>query len=97
MANLTQPLREEHKELLPHIEAIRQAADAIGEMPLSELRPQLDDVYDFLAHHLLPLCVPPLARLSTRRIKPVMKKTTTPCARNWAKKDLSPSGMKAAR
>ena len=54
MANLTQPLREEHKELLPHIEAIRQAADAIGEMPLSELRPQLDEVYDFLAHHLLP-------------------------------------------
>ncbi len=54
MANLTQPLREEHKELLPHIEAIRQAADAIGETPLSELRPQIDNVYDFLAYHLLP-------------------------------------------
>lgn len=54
MANLTQPLREEHKELLPHIEAIRTTADAIGEAPLSELRPQLDEVYDFLAYHLLP-------------------------------------------
>ena len=54
MANLTQPLREEHKELLPHIEAIRQAADAIGETTLSELRPRIDDVYDFLAYHLLP-------------------------------------------
>ena len=54
MATLTQPLREEHKELLPHIEAIRQAADAIGNVPLPELRPQLDGVYDFLAHHLLP-------------------------------------------
>jgi iron-sulfur cluster repair protein YtfE (RIC family) len=54
MANLTQPLREEHQELLPHIEAIRQVADAIGEAPLSELRPQIDNVYDFLAHHLLP-------------------------------------------
>ena len=54
MANLTQPLREEHKELLPHIEAIRQTADAIGEAPLSELRPQLESVYDFLAHHLVP-------------------------------------------
>jgi iron-sulfur cluster repair protein YtfE (RIC family) len=54
MANLTQPLREEHQELLPHIEAIRQVADAIGEVPLSELRSQLDSVYDFLAHHLLP-------------------------------------------
>jgi iron-sulfur cluster repair protein YtfE (RIC family) len=54
MANLTQPLREEHKELLPHIEAIRQVADAIGEAPLSELRPQIDNVYDFLTQHLLP-------------------------------------------
>jgi iron-sulfur cluster repair protein YtfE (RIC family) len=54
MANLTQPLREEHQELLPHIEAIRQAADAIGIAALSELRPQIDGVYDFLAHHLLP-------------------------------------------
>ncbi len=54
MANLTQPLREEHQELLPHIEAIRQAADAIGAVPLSVLRPQIDEVYDFLAYHLLP-------------------------------------------
>ncbi len=54
MAILTQPLREEHKELLPHIEAIRQVADASGEAPLSELRPQIDGVYDFLVHHLLP-------------------------------------------
>ncbi len=54
MANLTQPLREEHQELLPHIEAIHQVADAIGETPLPELRPQIDGVYDFLAHHLLP-------------------------------------------
>jgi iron-sulfur cluster repair protein YtfE (RIC family) len=54
MTSLTQPLREEHKELLPHIEAIRQVADAIGEVPLSELRPQIDSVYDFLARHLLP-------------------------------------------
>ncbi len=54
MANLTQPLREEHKELLPHIEAIRTTADTIGEVPLSELRPQIDEVYDFLAYHLLP-------------------------------------------
>ena len=54
MTSLTQPLREEHQELLPHIEAIRQAADAIGAAPLSELRPPIDGVYDFLAHHLLP-------------------------------------------
>jgi len=54
MANLTQPLRDEHKELLPHIEALRTAAEAIGEAPLSALRAQIDEAYDFLAHHLIP-------------------------------------------
>ena len=54
MATLTQPLRDEHKELLPHIEALRTAADAIGDVPLPALRSQIDEAYDFLAHHLIP-------------------------------------------
>src|SRR5512135_2209835 len=54
MTNLTQPLREEHKELLPEIEALRQVADQIGTAPLLTLREQIDAVYDFLAHHLIP-------------------------------------------
>jgi len=28
---LTQPLRDEHAELLPHVESLRIAADAIGQ------------------------------------------------------------------
>ena len=54
MAALTQPLREEHKELLPHIESFRTAADAIGSAPVEVVRRQVDEVYDFLLHHLLP-------------------------------------------
>lgn len=54
MAALTQPLREEHKELLPHIESFRAAADAIGSAPVDVVRGQVDEVYDFLRHHLLP-------------------------------------------
>lgn len=54
MTNLTQPLREEHKELLPEIEVLRQVADLIGTAPLLTLREQIDAAYDFLAHHLIP-------------------------------------------
>ena len=54
MTNLTQPLREEHKELLPEIEALRQVADQIGTAQLLALREQIDAAYDFLAHHLIP-------------------------------------------
>ena len=54
MANLTQPLREEHKELLPEIEVLQQVAAMIGTAPVAMLREQIDAVYDFLAHHLIP-------------------------------------------
>lgn len=54
MNTVTQPLREEHKALLPHVEALREAADAVGEQSVAVLRGRLDAVYDFLAHHLIP-------------------------------------------
>jgi len=54
MTQLTQPLRDEHKELLPHIEQLRTAADAIGEEAPESLRRGIDEVYTFLTHHLLP-------------------------------------------
>ena len=38
MKTLTQPLRDEHKELIPHIEQIRQVADSIPEAPLEQIR-----------------------------------------------------------
>jgi len=54
MKTLTQPLREEHKELLPHIEAILRVAEQIGERSVAEIRSGVDEVYDFLAYHLKP-------------------------------------------
>lgn len=54
MARLTQPLRDEHQELLPHLETLRTVADAVGEAPTAALRQGVDEVYEFLTHHLIP-------------------------------------------
>ena len=54
MVRLTQPLRDEHKELLPHIELLRTTADAIGETSIASLRQSVNEAYAFLTHHLLP-------------------------------------------
>ncbi len=54
MTTVTQPLRDEHKELFPHIEQLRVVADMIGDVPVSTLRSAIDDTYEFLAHHLIP-------------------------------------------
>jgi iron-sulfur cluster repair protein YtfE (RIC family) len=50
---LTQPLRDEHKELIPHIEQLRAVADAVGSVSAESLVQSLNEVYEFLAHHLL--------------------------------------------
>ena len=54
MTRPTQTLRDEHKELLPHIELLRTIADAIGEASIASLRRSVDEAYAFLTHHLLP-------------------------------------------
>jgi hypothetical protein len=54
MVPLTQPLRDEHKELLPQIDLLRTAADSVGDAPISVLWQQVDVVYDFLTHPLIP-------------------------------------------
>jgi iron-sulfur cluster repair protein YtfE (RIC family) len=54
MNTLTEPLREEHKELFPSVDRIRQVAELIGEAPISEVRQGVEEVYDFLAYHLKP-------------------------------------------
>ena len=54
MTQLIQPLRDEHKELLPHIELLRTVADAIGEASIASLLRSVDEAYAFLTHHLLP-------------------------------------------
>lgn len=52
--NLTQALRDEHQELLPYVENLRTVADALGEMPLAELKCELDTIFAFLEFHLIP-------------------------------------------
>lgn len=54
MSQLTQPLHEEHQELLPHIEQIQTVADAVGSVPLAVLRQSIDDISTFLTSQLLP-------------------------------------------
>lgn len=51
---LTQPLRDEHAELRPHIAALAAAGDAVGRTDLVDLRAQVDDSYRFLAEELIP-------------------------------------------
>jgi hemerythrin-like domain-containing protein len=51
---LTHPLRDEHAELLPHIDALRRAGDAVGQADPIELRALVDTSYEFLVHHLIP-------------------------------------------
>ncbi|WP_067793955.1 hemerythrin domain-containing protein [Actinomadura formosensis] len=51
---VTQPLRDEHKELLPHIEELRAAGDAVGNAQWKELRTKTTAAHEFLAGHLVP-------------------------------------------
>jgi len=55
MSLITQPLRDEHKELFPYVELLRQAGNAAAEGAVREnLRLLAGDAYEFLAHHLIP-------------------------------------------
>ena len=54
MKNLTQPLQDEHKELIPHIERILEVADSIPDAPVETIREGVNEVYEFLAYHLVP-------------------------------------------
>jgi hypothetical protein len=52
---VTQPLRDEHKELIPHIETLRKVADSVGQASIESLRRGVEDVFECLRHHLIPL------------------------------------------
>lgn len=54
MNTLTQPLRDEHKELIPHIEKILEVANSISDTSVEQIRDGVKDVYEFLAYHLIP-------------------------------------------
>lgn len=48
-----QPLRDEHRELLPHIEHLKRAGDLVG-ASADSVRKAVDEVHAFLIHHLIP-------------------------------------------
>jgi hemerythrin-like domain-containing protein len=54
MADVTGPLRDEHKTLLPHIEKLHVVADSVGESSRDHLQRSIDEIYDFLVYHLIP-------------------------------------------
>lgn len=54
MAQATQPLRDEHKDLYPHIAQLRHAADGVGVAGPEETRAAVDEAFDFLTKHLIP-------------------------------------------
>ena len=54
---VTQPLRDEHKELIPHIEGLARAGDAIGRASLAEQQEKVHASYVFLTEGLIPHAV----------------------------------------
>ena len=57
MAQVTQPLRDEHKELYPHVESLATAADSLGEAPLDAVRREVSEAHAYLTDHLIPHAV----------------------------------------
>jgi iron-sulfur cluster repair protein YtfE (RIC family) len=54
MNTLTQPLRDEHRELFPEVDGILAAAESLGTASTDVIKTRVEAAYDFLAHHLLP-------------------------------------------
>jgi iron-sulfur cluster repair protein YtfE (RIC family) len=54
MVSITQPLRDEHKELYPQVESLRLAGDAINTSLTSSAYAKIEEAYNFLTHQLLP-------------------------------------------
>jgi hemerythrin-like domain-containing protein len=52
MTAVTQPLRDEHRELLPLLEKVREAADAVDEG--ATVTNAMESAYEFLSAHLVP-------------------------------------------
>jgi hemerythrin-like domain-containing protein len=54
MASITQPLRDEHQELYPYVEILRQAADAVNESLTTMAHDRIEESYRFLTRQLIP-------------------------------------------
>lgn len=54
MAPLPQRVRDEHRELIGHIELLRTVADSIGPATAESIRESVGQAYTFLIHQLIP-------------------------------------------
>jgi iron-sulfur cluster repair protein YtfE (RIC family) len=54
LAMLTQRLRDEHHQLLPHVRQFRELADMVGDAPIDALAQGVDEAHRFITHELLP-------------------------------------------
>lgn len=69
MTGITQPLRDEHKELFPHVESLRLAGDVLVEGFDRCTSEKIDEAYDFLTNHLIPH-----AQAEDKALYPVVQK-----------------------
>lgn len=53
MKSLTQPLHDEHNELFPHVNRILEVAETVTDGKVPGIARGLEEVYTFLADHLL--------------------------------------------
>lgn len=54
MSRVTEPLREEHQGLRPHIEALKAAADTLSGESTGVVESRIAEAYEFLTGHLIP-------------------------------------------
>lgn len=54
MTALMSKFHEEHREMLPHVKAIRTTAELIGHTPHSVVTARCQEALQFLEHHLIP-------------------------------------------
>jgi iron-sulfur cluster repair protein YtfE (RIC family) len=54
MSMPTQPLRDEHRELLSYVEKLLRVADMVGQVSLAPILQGVEQVYDFLVQDLIP-------------------------------------------
>lgn len=51
---VTEPLRKEHEALHPKVESLREAGDAVGTVPVKDLRAKVVEAHEFLVKGLVP-------------------------------------------
>ena len=54
MTAMMNRVHEEHREMLPHVKAMRTTAELVGHTPHSVVVARCEEAVQFIRHHLLP-------------------------------------------